>query len=215
MIISHKHRFVFVAVPKVASQSIRLAFRPFLADGDEEQATLFDKLYSTDPHMAAKGHGHFTASELKEHLGPGVWNSYFTFGFVRNPWERFASWAQFRLAKDPNFYRFPTLFMKAAIVSGRAEKDLWAKPQTDFLCGENNELLVDYVGKLETTTEALENISAAIGLPVSGISRLNTGQQHSYWSWFDSELISMVGTLYQPDIQLFAYQAKVLNQRPS
>ena len=40
-IISHQHRFVFVAVPKVASHSIRFALRPFLDDNDEEQVSLF------------------------------------------------------------------------------------------------------------------------------------------------------------------------------
>ena len=37
MIISNRHRFIFFAVPKTGTHSVRQALRPFLADDDMEQ----------------------------------------------------------------------------------------------------------------------------------------------------------------------------------
>ncbi len=94
-IISHQHRFVFVAVPKVASHSIRFALRPFLDDDDEEQVSLFVRKRIDRPEFSSVEHGHQLAREIRDAVGADVWSRYVSFAVVRNPWARFVSYVAF------------------------------------------------------------------------------------------------------------------------
>jgi hypothetical protein len=76
--ISHRHRFVFIAIPKNASTSIRAALGPHsdVLSGDR------------DPY-----YHHVSASALRDHFAEREWDwdGYFKFAVVRNPWERVVS----------------------------------------------------------------------------------------------------------------------------
>ncbi len=41
MIISHRHRYIFFAVPKTGTHSVRTALRPYMDEADQEQVGLF------------------------------------------------------------------------------------------------------------------------------------------------------------------------------
>ena len=68
-ILSHRHRFAFIAIPKSASHSIRFALRDQLGPEDEEQVALFVQKRIEHPLFAAAGHGHQTALQVREVLG--------------------------------------------------------------------------------------------------------------------------------------------------
>ena len=74
MIISHPNKFIFLHLPKNAGTSI------------EGSLTGANDWKTADKHL--------TATESIEKFGQDVWREYFTFCFVRNPWDRLVS--QFR-----------------------------------------------------------------------------------------------------------------------
>lgn len=91
MRISHnKNKFIFLANPKTASSSIRNILTP-LSD-------VISKDYFPYYH-------HTSAFELREHFKTiGLdWESYFSFNFVRNPWDRAIS-NYFYAKPDKDFY---------------------------------------------------------------------------------------------------------------
>ena len=71
MIISHAHKFVFVAVPKTGTHSVREALRPHLGEEDEEQAHLFVEKKMANPELAALRHGHISLGQLASAHGAG------------------------------------------------------------------------------------------------------------------------------------------------
>ena len=95
MIVSHARQFIFVAVPKTGSQSVRLALRPHLGEYDWEQCGLFEQKRFPVPALAAIGHGHISCQQLQPFLFPEVWQRYRKFAFVRNPFQRFRSLVNF------------------------------------------------------------------------------------------------------------------------
>jgi len=94
MIVSFRHQFAFVAIPKTGSQAVRESLRPLLADNDWEQCTLFDRRYFPVPELAAIGHGHIEWRELQPFL-LGRLEAMTSFAVVREPYSRFVSLARF------------------------------------------------------------------------------------------------------------------------
>ena len=60
MIVSHRHRFIFFAVPRTGTHAIRAAPRSFLGPDGCEQEGLMDRVRSPLPTLAHIRHGHIT-----------------------------------------------------------------------------------------------------------------------------------------------------------
>lgn len=99
MLVSHKYKFVFIHNPRTGGTSIRTALMPHL--GPEDITGLQSYPYYL----------HATASELRKTLGRKLWRQYYTFAFVRNPWDKLVSqFSFFSQTKDmeqllPDFHQ--------------------------------------------------------------------------------------------------------------
>ena len=116
MIISHRHRFVFTAIPKTGTHSVRQALREQLGPDDLEQVRLFVEKRLPWPELARLGHGHISLAELRPVLGEEMFGDYFKFAFVRNPFERFVSYCAFATSQQA------ALLLPAGIGSGRSTR---------------------------------------------------------------------------------------------
>ncbi len=89
MIISDKYKYIFIGIPKTATTSTRHAFNEIedreLTKGGTKTKTITLPLGHKDNVDSA------TALQIKSH-NPEIWDSYFKFAFVRNPWDRVVSW---------------------------------------------------------------------------------------------------------------------------
>ena len=79
MFINHKHKFIFIHIPKNAGTSIRNSFN----------------INGYDKQVVSKRYPHSTCSEIKKYCGDEIWNSYYKFSFVRNPFDRLVSFYHF------------------------------------------------------------------------------------------------------------------------
>jgi len=77
MIISFQHQFVFVAIPKTATHSVRVALRPHLGPHDWEQCHLFEKKAFPIHAIAQIRHGHIRCSDIQPFSLSGMWDNYF------------------------------------------------------------------------------------------------------------------------------------------
>ena len=120
MIVSHKHRFIFFAVPRTATHTLRRALAPHLGADDWEQENLFTAKRLPISTLAAKKNGHISAIEIRPHLSDDIWNSYFKFAFVRNPFDRFISACFFLNRNNPAFapMAIPSMRREPAASSG-------------------------------------------------------------------------------------------------
>jgi Sulfotransferase family len=126
MIVSHKHRFIFLKTKKTAGTSIELALsavcgrddiitplaqpqdeplRRGLAPQNWRRPGLVPaawrgmaELFDLS-HKAVDFHEHIKAEKARRFLGERVWNSYFKFAVERNPWDRQVSYWQFKMRK--------------------------------------------------------------------------------------------------------------------
>lgn len=206
MIVSHYHKFIFFAVPKTGTHSIRFALRPHLHKGDWEQVDLFINRKLPIKELAKKQHGHIAANEFRKYVSDQVWSDYFKFGFVRNPWDRFVS-LFFFYNKNPDKNDKNISFAMHDYVEKipNFNSVILIRNQSDFLCTDSGMLLVDYLGRYEQFDDSFEEICDIIGIPALDTEKVNQTTHKDYRSYYDKSLIQKVAKVYEKDIKIFNY----------
>jgi Sulfotransferase family len=206
MIISHQHRFIFFAVPKTGTHSVRQALREQLGEQDLEQVGLFVKKRFPFPEFANIPHGHISATEIRPVLGEQVFGEYLKFGFVRNPFDRFVSYCAF-MARDTNYMETtPVQFMKHVIRVLNPVGEMLYRPQHTFLTHADGTLAMDVVGRNETMQASYDAICARLGMPSAELGRANASRHRPWQEYYDRDLIGWVSELYRKDLDLFDYR---------
>lgn len=205
MIISLKHRFIFAAIPKTGTHSVRRALREHLGEEDMEQVGLFVQKKLPIPELARFKHGHLTLAQVRPHLPSGEFESFFKFAFVRNPFDRFVSYCSFITRQQGQFDRDPKAVMRHFVVNPPWNHILF-QPQADFVTDENGKLLTDELGRVEQMQESYDRIAARIGIPTAPLERANSSRRGDYRQYYDDELAEGVGELYARDLALFGYE---------
>lgn len=90
MILSHKHEFIFLRNGRTGTTSIQAALGEYHEGG----------AYEADVPGLYVG-GHVPPAVLRGMLGPAIWEQYFKFCFVRNPWDWFVSQYFWNWGPDP------------------------------------------------------------------------------------------------------------------
>lgn len=203
MIISHQHKFIFFPIPKTGTHSIRFALRPFLGPTDEEHVSLFHKSRLSFKEFESRVDGHISVKEIKPLLSQEIWDSYFKFTFVRNSWEKFISTIVFR---NPSLLEESDLILPYAQHKLKEidKSNLFYKDQLDFLLDENNELGVDFIGRVSDMQSDFETICERLSLPVIQLDKKN---KTDYSLDLTSSLIESIAQVYRKDINYFGFES--------
>lgn len=205
MIISGLHKFVFVAIPKTGTHSVRRALREHMGPQDMEQVGLFVQRSLPVPDLARIGHGHISLAQLRPYVKPDEFKAFFKFAFVRNPFDRFVSYSSFITREVGHFDRDPKAVMRHFIANPPMDHILF-RPQHEFITDEGGELLTDYVGRVEQMQQSYDEICARIGIPSEPLDQVNSSRRGSYRDYYDQALIEGVAKLYVRDLELFGYE---------
>lgn len=206
MIISSLHRFIFVAVPKTGTHSVRQALREHMGADDLEQVRLFVSKQFPMPELAKLRHGHITLQQVQPFLPANDFQSYFKFGFVRNPFDRFVSYCSFMTRDQDIFERDPKAVMRHFLFTAPPHDHILFKPQHLFFVGADGELISDYVGRIEQMQLSYDEICRRIGIPTRPLDQINSSRRGDYRDYYDQQLIDGVAKLYQRDLILFDYE---------
>jgi Sulfotransferase family len=199
--IIHSKQLIFVHIQKTAGSSVRLAFGESLDSAEK----------------------HFFASELRDLYGTEAWNAYFKFAFVRNPWDRLVSWwsnietnreayakglpvnkfQSFVLSRASTFEEF-LLNCDQEIADYDGRKWIY-RNQVDYLSDENDQLMVDFVGRFEQLkTHFMLASRKAIGRELD-LPQANASVHRHYSEYYTTEIAEYVGSRFQRDIETFGY----------
>ncbi|MCH7589379.1 MAG: sulfotransferase family 2 domain-containing protein [Chloroflexi bacterium] len=80
------------------------------------------------------------------------------------------------------------------------------RSQHTFLCNPQGELLVDYVGHLETFKEDFQYVARRIGLRVVGLQHRPKTKRRHYKDYYSKDAWKNVAIRYRKDIELLGYE---------
>ena len=226
MIISHKHRFIFIKTKKTAGTSIEISLSRYCGKEDvitpidpkneeiRKKLNIFpqnylklplphqEKTISIEKNDSKKYWNHATAGYVREQLGEKIWNSYFKFCFERNPWDKVVSLYFFR-ANHPNQKRelFNEFFMRSKI-----KFNCYNFPSYT----DNDSVIVDFIGRYENLNDELKKICKKIGFDFDGWlpnakGEYRTEKKH-YTEYYDSKSRKQVENYFKKEIKLFGYK---------
>jgi hypothetical protein len=182
MIISHEHEFIYLKTRKTASTSIEIALSEFCGDddiitpiSDKDEAKrrargfrgpqnfsvplrfhgkleLLGRLWRGQ-YIRKRFRNHRSARFVRRHIEDDIWNSYFTFTFERNPFDKAVS--RYYWSTDEPRPRIDD-YLDAAPIHFLSNWNIYTM---------NDKKVVDYVGRYENLARELEKITDEIGLP--------------------------------------------------
>ncbi len=155
MIVSHRHRFVFVKTRKTAGTSLEV----FLSGVCGEDDIVTPILPHVEPHRARNHDGfynHIPARDIRDRIGQNVWDGYFTFCVERNPWDKTLSYYHMQRVRGGG-----TLSFDEYLRGGDFPVDFPAYT-------ENGKLIVDRVLRYERLDADLSDVFAQLGVPFPG-----------------------------------------------
>lgn len=200
MELSYSHRFIFVHVYRTGGQSVSQALRPYCAA--PRRPLVNRRLRSLREH----NFGHIRARELKAALPPEIFDPFFKFAFVRNPWDwQVSVYHYVRQRRDhPDHETFRSLHTFDAYLDWRITVK-GSELQSDFVRSESGELLVDFVGRYERLAEDFDVVCDRIGVECA-LPHVNRSAHGDFRDYYTSETRALVEEVYRPDIELFGYQ---------
>ncbi|MBL8795122.1 MAG: sulfotransferase family 2 domain-containing protein [Planctomycetia bacterium] len=202
MLISHSHRFIFIHIYKVAGVSIRTALQPYAAQPRSNVRELYERWRgrATTPRLDT----HAMAREVRAALPAKLFDGYFKFAFVRNPWD----W-QVSLY---HFMRRSPLHPQHALVCAMQDFDeylAWrvqheVRLQKDFLTDGNGRVLVDHVGRFETIGQDFDHICKMLNL-AAPLPHENKTDHADFRAHYNERTRALVAESFREDIEMFGY----------
>lgn len=218
MILSTSHNFIFVHVPKTAGTAMTDALEPF---GYSPRRTIWRsivrRLPVVEPPERVYLRKHETAAWARRKLSAGVFDSFFRFAVIRNPYDHAVSHYEFMKQ-----FRIPKVAAKVAAMSFaeylryRKKPPFWndtffarLPDQSHFLVDGDGRSLVPRLLRYEALADEFAAVVAELGLGKVALPRVNETLSRSdrrpWASYYDGESKALVDELYARDFALFGY----------
>jgi hypothetical protein len=204
MELSYSHRFIFVHVYRTGGQSVSHALRPYSYAPSRLARVPF--MRRQIDILREHYYGHIKAHELRAALAPEVFDTFFKFSFVRNPWDWHVSIYQFIVQR-------PEHPQHSFISAMRGFEDYldWRinrqppELQKEFVLGESGELLVDFVGRHEALERDFTTVCGHLGIEAS-LPHRNRSEHLDFREYYTARTRELVAETYKEDIELFGYE---------
>jgi hypothetical protein len=219
--ISHKHKCIFIHIPKCAGTSIEKTLGHF------EDYSGYYKQDHRSIRMLEPINLNFLASkensmefikrlwiQIKPPHNPRnrhtvsreQYENYFKFTIVRNPWERAHSWyknvmidelhlKKMKISKEISLYDF---FNSFKYKSGLRAQTFWIK-------NYNGDIPLDYIGRYENLANDFKKACNLMEIEPLKLPHELQGSAKNYQDAYDSKTRDLISKIYREEIELFGY----------
>ena len=214
MLISHKHKFVTIDIPKTGSRSFRESLLPLgILDACGE------------PNLDSEFYQHDGAIRVKKQFEKNDWNwnDYFKFTIVRNPWQRyfsffkyFKSYGEKYMRRDESInWREPEINQGKLCVELFKNKDnqtvlktiiLNNNSQDSYYCDESGKIIVDHIAEFENLQNEFIFLCNQVGINAPHLKHGNKSSNPlNIHDIYNQQLIDLVAQKEKSVIKLKNY----------
>ncbi len=215
MLISPSRQFIFFHVSKTAGLSIRHVLEPYAEEPEKFKIRRPPRTKDGQPNPMYQVWEslllHAKARDAKKELPSDLFDSFFKFGFVRNPWDWQVSMYQFILRKDTSSTHEAVKqlggfepYLEWVIQTPNPYPMGTPKQQCEILADSKNELLVDFVGRYETLDQDFRQVCDTLKIDGS-LPHLNATPHADYRSYYNERTKRLVADNFPADVELFGY----------
>tara|TARA_B100001094_G_scaffold328985_1_gene390725 strand:- start:38 stop:643 length:606 start_codon:yes stop_codon:yes gene_type:complete len=195
MIVYEKYKLIYSDIAKCASSSIKKYFETQKIDKLAVPFSKFDE-----------------------------YKNYFSFTFVKNPWERMVSIYTNKILSpniinpdtgvDKCFKKYGKIFnpdmtfnqfIKTVIDLDQTQLEAHIKPQWSACMNDTQDIVLTFIGRLENVSYDWSYICKTSGIPVTPLLRINSMERKHYSLYYNSESKDMVSKYWKKDINVFKY----------
>ncbi len=214
MLISHKHKFITIDIPKTGTRSFRESLLPLGVIDQHGKPNLDAEFYQHDSAIRAKKQ--FAKNNWN-------WNEYYKFTIVRNPWARyfsffkyFKSYGEKYLRRDESInWKQPELNQgKLCVELFKNQDDQTAlkniilnnDSQDSYYCDESGEIIVDHIASFENLENEFVFLCDQVGIQTPGLQHGNKSSNSlNMHDIYNQQLIDLVANKEKNVIKLKNY----------
>jgi hypothetical protein len=220
--IDFKYKYIYIHIPKTAG-----IFIEELLHNDSCIFDLVDPIAlfgHTIKGLDHKGSEHFSLDEIYnlKILSRRQIDTFYKFGFVRNPWDRmiseifflryFAPWFGQKFSDQFSSGDIANIIKYSCIDYARRPLGIWGEhmvPQMNFLQKNSPNFGLNFLGRFENLNEDLNKIISVLNLetnfPIES-PHINASQHEHYTKYYTEETIDLVYQVYKDDVNLLKYE---------
>lgn len=215
MLISHKHKFITIDIPKTGTASYAYTLMPYI----DIKGVQKHEVGESSPFYQ---HENSEGAKLKFSQLGFDWNQYFKYVTIRNPWVRFASfymWVKNKFdlesSKKTHSLGLQIFVNRWKKIFDMCEYDqikilkhiIKANKSQDYYFVSNNMVLVDYIAKTEEIDQHFSFLCSKVGInPAPKLQHKHKNPSYVYKDLYNQELIDMVAEKEKFIIENYGYR---------
>jgi len=218
MLISHKHKFVTIDIPKTGSRSLRETLLPLKVIDIHGEPSFHAQFYQHDHSVNVKKQ--FAVNQWN-------WNDYYKFTIVRNPWTRYYSFYKYykRYAEQYISRCKSIIWTEPELNQGKLCAELFKNkndqqvlkniilnndPQDLYYCDESSEIAVDHIAEFENLSNEFVFLCNRVGIEVPSLQHCNKSvPSQNMHDVYNQQLIDLVSDRERHVIELKDYKFNV------
>lgn len=214
MILAPDKKFIFIHVPKAAGTSLNAALSmhdAFFPTPKRDLSTRRQRAESLGlPPATAQLGEHASVTQFVAALGQESFGTYYSFGFVRNPWDVAVSWFHYRLinpqvAGHAEAAAAATFQVYVRRCLTRPDAHQWVGLQHPYLVDEAGQVGVSFVGRYEALESDFARVAALLKIDTLQLDRFNQSYHPTWPELYTRETFTIVRSLVAIDAGLFGY----------
>jgi len=200
MLLSLQHRFIFIHIYKTAGTSVTHALRPYARE--PLRIRLLELAGLRKPPLRGVP-DHIGARELRKVVPREIFDTFYKFAFVRNPWDWQVSLFHYmrELRRHPQ-HEIVRAMSFEDYIHWRVTSDKHL--QKDFIATDDGRLLVDFVGRFEALERDAATIFKRLGIHAA-LPHRNRSQHADYRSYYNEDTRALIAEHFRDDIEMFGY----------